>query len=268
MGDSRSGARLRALGGGQQREDARASRARRSPSQRSVTLPQHASKRASADGKPSLSSLSQLSAVSPSLSPPSHSATVASSPTPRASLASLIGIRKSDTAAEAHRQQRDTARLHVATGPALAIILVLVGLLGICVALLTRQAVNIAAMTSSPPSVSEAAEGDTATGDSAARSTESESSEHTQTSDTQSEQGSSDTSTSSPAGTLPSGVIDLNSATAEELQTVNGIGPVMAERIVAYRTQVGRFTSVDQLLNVKGIGAKTLAKIRDAVGVA
>ena len=71
------------------------------------------------------------------------------------------------------------------------------------------------------------------------------------------------------ADTIPSddGRIDLNTATTDDLQTINGIGPVTAGRIIDYRTQHGRFDSVDQLLDIKGIGAKTLAKIRDQVTV-
>ena len=61
--------------------------------------------------------------------------------------------------------------------------------------------------------------------------------------------------------------IDLNTASSEELQTINGIGPVTADRIITHRKSIGRFTSIDQLLDVKGIGAKTLANIRDQVVV-
>ncbi|KAB5607322.1 helix-hairpin-helix domain-containing protein [Bifidobacterium jacchi] len=64
-----------------------------------------------------------------------------------------------------------------------------------------------------------------------------------------------------------SALIDLNTATSEQLQTVKGIGPVTAGRIIDHRTAIGRFTSVDQLLDVEGIGAKTLAKIRGSLTV-
>lgn len=50
-------------------------------------------------------------------------------------------------------------------------------------------------------------------------------------------------------------------------QTLKGVGPVTAQRILDYRTQIGRFDNVDQLLEVKGIGSKTLAKFRDQVCV-
>ena len=64
-----------------------------------------------------------------------------------------------------------------------------------------------------------------------------------------------------------SGLIDINTATSEQLQTLPRIGPVMAERIIEYRQAHDRFTSVDELRNVKGVGAKTLEGIRSRVVV-
>lgn len=61
--------------------------------------------------------------------------------------------------------------------------------------------------------------------------------------------------------------IDLNTATAEQLDSIPGVGPVTAQRILDHRRSIGRFTSVDQLLDVSGIGAKTLTKIRPWVRV-
>lgn len=62
-------------------------------------------------------------------------------------------------------------------------------------------------------------------------------------------------------------VIDLNTATEAQLDTIPGVGPVTAGRIIAYRTSIGRYANVDQLLDVSGIGVKTLEKIRPYVGV-
>lgn len=62
-------------------------------------------------------------------------------------------------------------------------------------------------------------------------------------------------------------LIDLNTATAEQLDTLPRVGPAMADRIIAWRTENGRFTSVDDLLSVPGIGDKMLAAIRDLVHV-
>lgn len=58
------------------------------------------------------------------------------------------------------------------------------------------------------------------------------------------------------------GQVDINTATVEQLQGVRGVGPVMARRIVEHRGRIGRFSSVDQLLDVSGIGPKTLEKLR------
>jgi competence protein ComEA len=65
----------------------------------------------------------------------------------------------------------------------------------------------------------------------------------------------------------PAGLVNLNTATAEELETLPGIGPVLASSIVEHREQNGPFTSVDQLLDVSGIGEQRLADIRDLVTV-
>ncbi len=61
---------------------------------------------------------------------------------------------------------------------------------------------------------------------------------------------------------------DLNRAGVEDLQKLPRVGPVMAKRIVQYRERVGRFTSIEQLLEVKGIGRKTLERLRPYVYVA
>jgi competence protein ComEA len=59
--------------------------------------------------------------------------------------------------------------------------------------------------------------------------------------------------------------ISLGTATLEQLDTLPGIGPVTAQAILDHRSEHGPFTSVDDLLDVKGIGEKTLADIRDQV---
>lgn len=61
--------------------------------------------------------------------------------------------------------------------------------------------------------------------------------------------------------------ININTASSEELQTLYGIGPVKAQAIIDYRNENGFFHSVDELINVSGIGPKTLEKIRDQVTV-
>jgi len=60
-------------------------------------------------------------------------------------------------------------------------------------------------------------------------------------------------------------LLDLNAATAAELEDLPGIGPAKAQAIVAFRESVGPFRSVDDLLKVKGIGPKLLEQIRPFV---
>jgi competence ComEA-like helix-hairpin-helix protein len=73
---------------------------------------------------------------------------------------------------------------------------------------------------------------------------------------------------SSKAGTPPlSGKLDLNKATPAELEALPGIGPALAARIIAQRKAAGGFRSVEDLLAVRGIGEKTLARFRQWVYV-
>ena len=67
--------------------------------------------------------------------------------------------------------------------------------------------------------------------------------------------------------TAPVFPININTATAEELDLLPEIGPVLAQRIVAYRNAFGDFESIEDLLRVNGIGEKTLDKIRDYITV-
>lgn len=61
------------------------------------------------------------------------------------------------------------------------------------------------------------------------------------------------------------GAISLNSADQTALETIPGVGPVTAAAILAYRTEAGPFTSVEQLMEVSGIGPATLESIRPYV---
>jgi competence protein ComEA len=69
------------------------------------------------------------------------------------------------------------------------------------------------------------------------------------------------------AGADGSGVVDLNSADTTALDALPGIGPVLAQRIVDHRAQHGPFRTVDDLLDVPGIGPAVLADLADAVTV-
>lgn len=64
---------------------------------------------------------------------------------------------------------------------------------------------------------------------------------------------------------LEDGLIQINSAPASELQALPGVGPVLAERIVSFREDVGPFQEIEDLLQVPGIGEAKLASIRDLV---
>ncbi len=66
-------------------------------------------------------------------------------------------------------------------------------------------------------------------------------------------------------GAAAGGVVSLNSAAEEHLQTLPGIGPVLARNIVAYRTEHGGFRSVEQLREVNGIGDRRFAVLRELV---
>ena len=70
------------------------------------------------------------------------------------------------------------------------------------------------------------------------------------------------------AGTAAAyGSLDINTATAEELEKLVGIGPALAQAIVDYRAEHGPFHSVDELLEVSGIGEAKLGGIRGEVTV-
>jgi competence protein ComEA len=71
-----------------------------------------------------------------------------------------------------------------------------------------------------------------------------------------------------PVGSpAPAGPLDLNAATPAQLEELPGVGPVLAGRIVAWRTEHGRFTAVTELLEVSGIGAATFAELEPLVRV-
>jgi competence protein ComEA len=74
--------------------------------------------------------------------------------------------------------------------------------------------------------------------------------------------GSAGAASSGPGGA----VININTAGSAELETLPGVGPALAGRIIAWRDQNGPFRAVDELLAVSGIGEKTLSGFRDRVG--
>lgn len=64
-----------------------------------------------------------------------------------------------------------------------------------------------------------------------------------------------------------SGLVNLNTASAEELQSLPGIGPALASRILERKQSLGRFQNVEDLLDVSGIGPKVFADLRELVTV-
>jgi competence protein ComEA len=69
--------------------------------------------------------------------------------------------------------------------------------------------------------------------------------------------------TSSPSA--PAQLLELSSATAAELERLPGVGPALAARIIAYRDSAGGFRSIDQLMQVRGIGPVLLEKVKPLV---
>jgi competence protein ComEA len=68
-------------------------------------------------------------------------------------------------------------------------------------------------------------------------------------------------------GSVPAPPVDLNTATMEQLDTLDGVGPATAQKILEYRQEHGGFGSVEELGEVPGIGEKRLAALRDHVRV-
>ncbi|MCK4595801.1 helix-hairpin-helix domain-containing protein [candidate division WOR-3 bacterium] len=62
-------------------------------------------------------------------------------------------------------------------------------------------------------------------------------------------------------------IINLNTASKEELTLLPGIGPVYAERIIEYRKENGGFKNIDEITNVKGIGEKRFENLRDKIKI-
>jgi comEA protein len=81
------------------------------------------------------------------------------------------------------------------------------------------------------------------------------------------QQPTSQPSTSSNKKPVVVGKININTADAEELTKLPGIGQTKAQSIIDYRNKNGRFSSIDDLQNVKGIGEKTLEKLRNSVTI-
>jgi competence protein ComEA len=68
-------------------------------------------------------------------------------------------------------------------------------------------------------------------------------------------------------GSKGSGLVNINTAAEEALKTLPGVGPKTADAILAYRQEHGPFQRAEDLLEIRGIGAKKLARMRDRVVV-
>ena len=171
----------------------------------------------------------------------------------------LAGVRPTDGADDIERPKRDRPRLAFRPFHALVAILALSCALCASLTMLVQQATHYGAMQRNQAMQSQE-----------------------QSEQRQSQQAGQEPSQQAPQQTQPtqepqeapaepsqpqSNQIDINTAGLDELQMLKGIGPVTAQRILDHRTRIGRFDSVDQLLEVKGIGAKTLEKFRDQVCV-
>lgn len=64
------------------------------------------------------------------------------------------------------------------------------------------------------------------------------------------------------AGTCQEAKFDLNSATRRQLESISGIGPGMAHRIIVERNRRGGFRKIEDLLKIQGVGRKTLVQLR------
>ncbi|NEH10875.1 ComEA family DNA-binding protein [Bifidobacterium saimiriisciurei] len=196
---------------------------------------------------------------------------------PSTLLSTLAGVDRDDAGADAlleRRSSRDATRLMLDGRRSAAIILILVLMLSASLTMLIQQSGHLA--DSSVP------EGLAAGQTSATASPKRSASARESSPSASASDAPAPSQSPSPTPTVPSsspsissggpssnasGLIDLNTATAEQLDTINGIGPVTAQRILDHRARNGRFTSVDELLDVQGIGSKTLEKIRPYVTV-
>ncbi|MBT1176212.1 helix-hairpin-helix domain-containing protein [Bifidobacterium callimiconis] len=188
---------------------------------------------------------------------------------PSAMLGMLAGVTVDDGGVDdllEQRTARDRPRLALEPRHATIIILILVLALSLSLTLLVQQGMRLSTMswnaadgTAGASSTSPSDTPDVPSPDESATPSDTP----PESPDTNATGDPSAAPSASPTSTL----IDLNTASSEQLQTIKGIGPVTAQRIIDHRTEIGRYTSVDQLLDVPGIGAKTLEKIRPYVEV-
>ena len=123
--------------------------------------------------------------------------------------------------------------------------------------MLIQQAVHYSALQQSQITQSEQSKANGTEKDKTASTQTTPSQQPSTEPDSQSEPTSGPAEPADPAD----GLLNINTAGSDELQTLKGVGPVTAQRIIDYRNQIGRFDNVDQLLEVKGIGEKNAGEI-------
>lgn len=69
------------------------------------------------------------------------------------------------------------------------------------------------------------------------------------------------------AGRAPANLVNLNTASADQLESLPGIGPKTAGRIIEYRQKHGGFKKVEELMNVQGVGEKSFLKLKHLITV-
>ena len=157
--------------------------------------------------------------------------------------------------------KRDRPRL--VFQPIHAVIAILTLSCALCASLtmLVQQAIHYSALQQTQITQSKQSQASGTTKDGASSAATTPNQQPSMEQNGQNKQTSEPTEPSDPAD----GLLNINTAGSNELQTLKGVGPVTAQRIIDYRNQIGRFDNVDQLLKVNGIGEKTLAKFRDQV---
>ena len=69
------------------------------------------------------------------------------------------------------------------------------------------------------------------------------------------------------SGSSGGGLVNINTATSEQLQTLSGVGPVTAQKIIEYREKNGGFKRIEDLMKVSGIGTKTFENLKDLITI-
>lgn len=167
-------------------------------------------------------------------------------------LHALVALRHSDNGEES---QRTVPRFVFEPVHAFVVIVVLVIALAANITLLLIQGVSLRTLDTQSVSSAPVA--------SATPNTENESAPSSTGKPQEESSGNDQTN----AHTQSAPLVNINTATQSDLETISGVGPVTAQRIIEYRQSNGFFTSVDDLLNVRGIGTKTLENMRPFVTV-